>query len=510
MQAFERRINVGLPQDPGKKEGPLQSKELLTWLRPTVLFVAIFVTSNTIAGRLGLQAFLLFLALLTFGLLYTYASWRSLFIPFAVSILTVGGFKFLWSVRMPGLPDLYLDRIAMIWLIGIFTVKFVVERRRMRPPFLLDTLLIINGLYLFLYIVFHDFVNFNLWTKSYFLPYAAYFMAKNIVTDQKTMRAFLILLAVLNVYYAVTSIAEKFGISALVWPKSILYTETVWKLRSNGPFAHAPLFGTVMGIILPISLYLIATTKNRWVQIGNYVALILGLAGLYFTYTRGSWLAGFGALFTAVALNRRQYAKIIAPAMVVVPLLAVFVLGIGQDPIMKARVENEETMSSRVGVGVTALRMWRDNPLFGVGFFRYQYERVNYVDPVEVPVFGTIRFTNFRHTSLHDIYLGPLAETGLVGAFLQFSIYLVILKAFIAQFRNRHSPPHFRHFVLPIFGGMFIGYLLGGIAIDYRFFSVMGILFYSAAGIICGYTNDKAFQTGRGTESDGAILDEEA
>ncbi len=35
---------------------------------------------------------------------------------------------------------------------------------------------------------------------------------------------------------------------------------------------------------------------------------------------------------------------------------------------------------------------------------------------------------------------------------------------------------------------MSIGYLFGGIAIDYRFFSMVGTIFYSAAGIVYGYT----------------------
>ena len=482
----------------------------MTGLRYGSLFAAIFFSCYFIVGKIGIAPFTLFLVIVLSGVLYSWASWRSLLIPFFVSILAVGGFRFLWAVSMPGLPDLYLDRVAMIWLMVVFTVKFVVEQRALRPPFLLDTLLIVNALYLFFYIFFYDFENFNLWTKSYFMPYAAYFMAKNIVTNQKRMRALLILLAVLNVYYAVTSIGEKFNIEQLVWPKSILYTKTVWWRRSNGPFAHAPLFGTVQGMILPTYLYLIATAKNRMLQVISFAALMLGFAGLYFTYTRGSWLAGFAALFVAIILNRRQYLRISIPAMVVLPLVAVFVLGVGKDTVMKERLENEDTMASRVGVAVTVMRMWRDNPLVGVGFFRYWHERENYVDPVQVPIFGTIRFTNFRHTSIHDIYLGPLAETGLIGTFLQIAIYFIIFKAFMRQYRKRDGPTHFRLYLLPIFGGMFVGYLVGGIAIDYRFFSMVGVMFYSAAGIVNGYTGESVNMAVPGSESDGRAVDEEA
>jgi len=485
-------------------------RALLTGLRYGAIFIAILLTSNFIVNLIGLVTFILFLVIALLGFLYAYASWHSLIIPFSMAVLAVGGFRFLWAVQMPGLPDVYLDRAAMIWLVVVFGVKSVVERKPLRPPFLLDTLILINGIFLFVYILYHDFNNFNLWTKSYLLPYAAYFMAKNIVTDMKSMRTLLIVLAVINVYYAITSIAEKFDINQLIWPKSIIYTQTVWWNRSNGPFAHAPLFGTVQGMILPVYLYLIATSKSRLVKIMNYAALALGFAGLYFTYTRGSWLAGIAALTVAIVVNRGHYMKAIAPALILLPLISVSFLGVTDDTVMKDRVENDVTMGSRVGVAVTVLRMWRDNPIIGVGFFRYRFEREHYVDPVDVPIFGTINFTNFRHASIHDIYLGPLAETGLFGTLLQFSIYLLIFRTFMRHYRDPNCPPHFRQYLLPIFGGMFVGYHLGGIAIDYRFFSAVGVIFYSAAGIIYGYTGDRDIPLTSGVDADGSAFNEKA
>jgi O-antigen ligase len=464
---------------------------LVEFLRNTVLFIAIFFVSVFLINRLGIAIATVFLAATVFGLIYAFISWRSPSVPFFITILSVGGFRFLWSVKMPGMPDFYLDRLSLVWLVIVFGVKAVAERKPLRGPLLLDVLLLTNAIYIFLLSLTNDFAYFNLWTKSYLLPYAMYFMAKNIIVNQRLMRSMLAMLAILNVYYAVTSVAEKFGISALVWPKSILYTETVWWRRSNGPFAHAPLFGTVQGMILPTYLYFIATTKSYMVKYLNYGALILALAGLYFTYTRGSWLAGIVALGVAIFLNRRHYFRISLPALALVPVLAVFVLGVGSDTTMKDRMENEDTVTSRLGVAVTALRMWRDSPIIGVGFFQFQHHRSQYVDPVDVPIFGTVRFAHFRHTSIHDIYLGPLAETGLFGTFLQLAIYIVILRAFIRHYRRRDGPSHFRIYIMPVLGGLCVGYLAGGIAIDYRFFSMVGAMFYSAAGIVYGYRDEQ-------------------
>jgi O-antigen ligase len=383
------------------------------------------------------------------------------------------------------LPDLYLDRMALVWLTVVFFVKFFAERRRFRPPFFLDALLFSLALYILIDIFIHGMFPFNSWTMSYVVPFSTFFFAKNLVTSPKRIRGLLLLLLVLTVYYSFTSVAEKLNLDFLIWPKYIL-THAEFEGRSNGPFGHAPLFGTVIGMLLPVHFYFISTTNRNLVKWLLYASLLMGLAGLYFTYTRGAWLAGIASLVTAAVLNRQHYLKIMMPAVIIAPILAVGVLGIGQDKFMKERVENQDTIGSRFGTWVTALKVWQDNPLFGVGFYNYRSELMDYVEPLDLPVIGTIEVANFRHNPPHDIYIGFLAETGLVGVGLQSAIYLTIFLTFRKKYRWRSRGSHFATFVMPIFGGLFAGYLFGGLAIDYKFFSVVGALFYGCAGIMYG------------------------
>ena len=367
-------------------------------------------------------------------------------------------------------------------------MKIFAEGKSFKRPFGLDIILLIHGSYILFRIYQNDMAHFHLWTNSYLIPYAVYFMAKNIVIDTKMIRLVFKLLLALSIYYNITSIAEKFEIGALLWPKYMLLEDTVFRGRSCGPFRQAPLFGTVIGMLLPIHLYFIAETRQFVVRMLLFLSLGLGFAGLYFTYTRGSWLVGIVALGTAIVLNRRQYFKPIAPLLIIVPLLAILVLGIGQDEFMKERVENDNTLDARIGTLATAVRVWKANPLFGVGFFQYKHERDKYIHALDVPILGTIRFVNFRHNSIHDIYFGPLAEDGLVGAGLQFAIYFLILRTFLKKYPRRKKKDHFATLMMPVFAGMFLGYLTGGIAIDYRFFSITGTLFYMSAGILYGYS----------------------
>ncbi len=421
------------------------------------------------------------------AVIYSVISFRYLSIPYYIWILSVGGFRFLWSIQTPLLPDLYLDRMTMAWLLIVFMVKFVAERRPLRSPYHLDALVFLHGTYILVQVVLLDMRVFHDWTMSVLVPYSAFLLTKNIITGTARIRSMLWVILALSIYYNVTAVAEKYDINWLIWPKYIVTAGGEFKNRSQGPFLQAPLFGTVIGMLLPIHLYFIATVKRPLARALLGLSLMVGMAGLYFTYTRGSWLTGIMALGATVVLNRQAYLRYLLPVMIIAPIIAIGALGLAQDKFMKERVENEDTIGSRIGTAVTVLRVWRDYPVFGVGFYQYQRVRDHYIQPVEFPGMKPIRFVQFRHNSIHDIYLGPLAEGGLVGAAMQFGIYLLIFRAFLRNYARRREGDHFATYMMPVLGGVMVGYMVGGLAIDYRFFSVVGTVFLACGALVYGY-----------------------
>lgn len=461
----------------------------------------VFLAGRFLVGRVGADLFAGVLAGVLLTIIFLIVSFRHLTIPFYLWILSVGGFRFLWSIQMPVLPDLYLDRMAMIWLAIVFLIKYVSEQRKLRGPFTLDILLLVHGLYVLVQIVLNDMYAFHAWTMSILIPYSAFVLAKNIVTTRRQVRLTLWMLFALGVYYNVTAVAERYDFNILIWPKEIREGYAGYINRSVGPFMHAPLFGTVIGMLLPLHLYFLATIRNRLGQVLLVVSLLVGLAGIAFTYTRGAWIAGGVALIVTAALNRKAYLRYLLPAAVLAPIMAIAVLGLAQDKFMKERLENEDTVGSRFGTGVTVLRVWRDHPLFGVGYFRFPHVRERYIQPVEIPGMPTIRYIQFRHNAIHDIYLGPLAETGLFGMGLQVAIYLLIAKKLLRMLARQRDGDHFACYVLPVFGGVFAGYLAGGLAIDYRFFSAVGAIFLVCAGIMDGYSDHDRFEASPATGS---------
>ncbi len=470
-----------------RTDDPRRGQQIYNQLSHLVVMFGVLVLSWLLLGRMGFSFYLGILVALVLMSIYAIISFKYLHFPFLVWLLSVGGFSDVWSIQTPGLPDFYIYRLAFIWLILVFGLKYIIEGRKFRLPVLLDWVIVVHCAYLCVRMMQGSGEYFSIWLAVSMIPTIGYFLAKNIVFGKKLIRQVFLGLLFLSIYYNITSVAEKFDLDFLIWPKYMLEEHAEFVGRSNGPFRQGPLFGTIIGMLLPIHLYFIHTVRRNIVKFLLFVSLGLGFAGLYFTYTRGAWLAGIVALAATVYLNRKDYWRSMAPLLIIVPFLAIAFLGLSQDKFMKDRLEEDRTIDSRVGVIVTAARMWRDNPVFGIGFSQFKEKREEYVQAVELPGFGSIKFMLFRNTSLHDIYLGPLAESGLVGSSLQFSVYLLILRMFLVKIGLARQRSHTQRFILPVLGGLFLGFLVGGLVIDYRYFLFIWVLFFASAGILAGF-----------------------
>jgi len=456
-----------------------------------ILAVGLF-SSNFLLTRFGTQVFIFAIIGTTIGLVYALISFKNLAIPFYLLILSVGAFRFIWAIKAPLLPDLYFDRISLIWLTTVFMIIYFAQRWSLKRPWKLDLFILAHGSYIILRIFMGDMIHFHTWTMSILTPYLVYFFAKNIIQTKSQIRILMMALLALSIYYTITSIGEKYSIPWLLYPRMMIEPHPEFTGRSCGPFRNSGIFGNAIGMLLPVHLYFIATVRRNSLKILLAISMALGFAALFFSYTRGSWLSGIACLVTVAFFNRGHYLKTLVPLLLVVPFFSLFFLNLGQDKFMKERVENDDTIGSRVGTMVTTLRVWRDYPILGCGSFQYREYRENYIEPIEVPILGTIRFVQFRHNSAHDMFLGPLAEDGLMGMGLQFTIYFLVVQSMLKKLKYRKDGDHVATYIIPLFLGIAASYLVGGITISYRHTSILGVLFYMSAGIAYGYEPEAA------------------
>jgi len=170
---------------------------------------------------------------------------------------------------------------------------------------------------------------------------------------------------------------------------------------------------TYLACSLPFSWALSRSQSNLAKWIGR-ISLIVGVACLILTFSRGSILAAFVAwLFIIFLLGKKQQVKLILSSAVIVSSLATFL----PYPFMRLSPFGFTQMQSGVFSSYRrirtdmALRMFSISPLTGVGLehFRVLFERF-------YPEHLSMEKTDYEHRIADNMYLTWFAETGLLGS----------------------------------------------------------------------------------------------
>jgi len=200
--------------------------------------------------------------------------------------------------------------------------------------------------------------------------------------------------------------------------------------------------------------------------------LLLG-AGLLLSYTRAAWMS----VFVAFGILGLTLLKIRFRYVVVVGVLAVVYLGEKRTELLQKMERNRQNSSASITEHVrsmsnistdesnlerlnrwnSAIRMFREKPLFGHGPGTYMFKYAPYQHSTEKTAIST-NFGNLGNA--HSEYIGPLAESGFLGAL---SIVIVGIVSLITGFRvyNRLTNNRMKGIVLGMILGL-ITYLIHG------------------------------------------------
>lgn len=235
-------------------------------------------------------------------------------------------------------------------------------------------------------------------------------------------------------------------------------------------------YGAILAFLLPFSLS--AVTFPGYSRSGKVVAflvLVLLTIGLIFSYTRAAWLSLIGAFGVFLVMRFR------IPYWV----LAVLALGAGavymveKEQITIALERNRDESSDDLGKHVksisnissdasnlerinrwnSALRMWKEKPVFGWGPGTYMFQYA----PFQAAEDRTIISTNFGSGgNAHSEYLGPLSEQGVPGMVLMLLLVgLTIHRALALHARMPEGPS--RRLVVAAILGLVTYYLHGAL-----------------------------------------------
>jgi len=177
--------------------------------------------------------------------------------------------------------------------------------------------------------------------------------------------------------------------------------------------------GGHIAILLLVTLSLLLYTKSRFENTLVWIVLLMGMAALILTFSRGSWV-GFAAglvvfLFVALRHHWMSWKKVITVAILIVMILGVFSVP------MAARLSQDDRGAAwaRVPLMKLAFNMIQEHPFIGIGVNNFS---------IELPRYLSSELRGEWLYIVHNQYLLVFAETGLIGLFFFLSIIAIVMQ----------------------------------------------------------------------------------
>jgi len=197
-------------------------------------------------------------------------------------------------------------------------------------------------------------------------------------------------------------------------------------LRAYGSFPHPNILGGFLAISLLFLLYLAFLAKTKKQRIFVLFSLLAITPGLFFTFSRGAWVAlifSFGVLGAWLwqkkyYLWNKTFLKILS-----LIFLMVLILGVNLHNPLIARFRGQEnteveSIQLRVAFANQSWQLIKDLPLMGEGIGNYTlgiYQKINSTWP------------GYYYQPVHNIYLLVPAEVGIFGAAIFYLILLLLI-----------------------------------------------------------------------------------
>jgi O-antigen ligase len=196
------------------------------------------------------------------------------------------------------------------------------------------------------------------------------------------------------------------------------------------------------------------------------LVLVILFVGLYATLTRSVWLGGIGAMAMVAMVHAPRWVRVLGLAFVVL-FAAASVLGV-KDQLMRMKrdrnltaADAERSVKLRPLLAVVAWEMFKDRPLTGHGFGRYDESKHRFHTDRS---YG-LPLEEARDYVQHNVFLSVLVDTGLIGLGLVLSWLIMLGGVAWTMARNVRTGPESR-FVGMLLLGTLVAYVANGMFHD--------------------------------------------
>jgi O-antigen ligase len=385
------------------------------------------------------------------------------------------------------------DRLLLLVLIAQYIVYRRWGRTDPKPLARADVLLGAFLLVLCVSTVTHDFAYRKALPASqlvffYLMPAVVYWIARQTAWTEPAAKWLFGSLGVFGVYLALTAVAETHGMWTFVFPRYVASPELKeFYGRGRGPLLNPAGNGLLQTLGLCAALML-WPRLNRVGQLFLLALVPVMAYGIYSTYTRSAWMGAAGAMGVLVALTtpRGWRMPVIGTAVIVSVLVTALswqqFIAFKRDKELSAE-DAAESAKLRPILAQVAWSMFLDRPLLGCGFGQYARESTPYLSDrsTDLPL------EKARPYVQHNVFLGLLTETGLLGMGLFMGVLACWTRTAWRLWRAEAAPLWVRQTGL-LFLAFLAAYLANGMFQDVSIIPMVNMVLFFLGGSIMALT----------------------
>jgi O-antigen ligase len=277
-------------------------------------------------------------------------------------------------------------------------------------------------------------------TMSFLVPAGLYWIVRQAPLPQREWKGWLAAMSVLGIYLAVTACAEISRQWWLVFPHYISDpTLGIHFGRARGPDLNSASLG----------IYLVTCLWATWIlrpyvrpisQLALFVALPLIVVGVFFTYTRSTWIGLLASGTVVGALQVPRHLRL--PAFAMAALVGgVLVTATWSNVVDLEREgsgqESHHSIDQRKSFTYVSWQMFKDNPIFGVGFGRFYDRKLPYLSDRS----QDFELESLRPLHHHNTLLSLLTETGMIGLAAFIALLVAWVRMAWSLAKDANVPP---------------------------------------------------------------------